>query len=148
MAIIGWKQIVSILILNVFVLWLTYGFFVSSNPLTMSSSHMLEGCMLVVDFPENLYYGQEIRILGRLSCVDLIHKELAAQAILICGDITTLTVNTTKIKDDGSFILKLNPSFQKPFTGKIQCSLTVQVISKTVSTDLMVKKTLIMLIKD
>lgn len=146
MAEIGWKQLLSILMLNLFTLWLTYGYFISSNPLSVSSSslHLVNECALSVNFPESLRYGQEITIPGILSCRENIHKELVAQAILVCGDPNTLTVNITNIKEDGLFILKLNPSFQKPSTEKVQCSITVQILSKTVSTELTEKRTLTM----
>ncbi len=146
MVAIGWRQILSILALNIFTLWLTYGYFISLNPLTVSSLQMFRGCVLSVDFPESLHYGHEITMTGKLSCIDRIHEELLAQAILICGDLSSLTVNTTRIREDGMFILKLNPSFQKPPTDKVLCSLTVQIISKTVSTELIEKKTLAMFV--
>lgn len=73
-------------------------------------------------------------------------RDLMAQAILICGDLTTLTTNITNIKEDGTFILKIDTSFPRPSADEVQCSLTVQIISKTVSTELIEKRTLIMFV--
>lgn len=146
MAAIGWRQILSIILLDIFALWLTYGYLVSSNPLTLHQTYLVSECSLSVDFPENLVYGLEITLPGKLYCRDHASKDLMVQAILICGDLSTLTLNTTRIGEDGTFTLKLIPSFPKPSAEKIECSLTVQVISKTVSTELMSKKTLSMLL--
>lgn len=147
MTAIGWKQILSIILLNAFALWLTYGSLVSSNPVMLHQAYLSSECSLFVNFPESIFYGQEITLPGKLECRKRVPTDLMAQAILICGDLSTLTFNTTRIREeDGAFTLKLTPSFPKPSIGKVECGLTVQVISKTVSTELMSKKTLSMLV--
>jgi len=148
MARVSYKQIVSIILLNLIALWLTYGYLVAANPLTIRELQLPSrlDCRLIVHYPEKLVYGERFNISGRLSCERETPLGLIAQALLICGDIHTLTVNASIVKADGSFNIVLEPDFPKPSIASAQCSLTVHVISKTVSTGLVDKKTLTMII--
>jgi len=146
MARLGFKQILSIMLVNLIALWLTYGYLVAANPLTIKDVPGRLSCRLLVDYPEMIVYGARFSISGRLICEDKIPPQLMVQALLICGDIHTLTVNATTIGDDGTFKVDLEASFPKPSTSKTQCGVTVHVISKTVSTGLIDKKTLTMMV--
>ena len=144
----SYKQIASIILLNIIALWLTYGYLVAANPLTIRESQLPSrlDCRLLVYYPEKLVHGERFNVSGRLSCEREAPPDLIAQALLICGDIHTLTVNASIIKADGSFDIVLEPSFPKPSIASAQCSLTIHVISKTVSTGLIDKKTLEMVV--
>jgi hypothetical protein len=148
MARLGYQQIVCIILLNLVALWLTYGYLVAANPLTIRELRLPSrlDCRLLVYYPERLVYGERFSISGMLACKREAPPELIAQALLICGDIHTLTVNASIVKADGTFNLILEPDFPKPSTGKAQCSLTVHIISKTVSMGLVDKKTLTMVV--
>ncbi|MCS7367716.1 MAG: hypothetical protein NDF52_07550 [archaeon YNP-WB-062] len=143
---LGFKQILSIMLVNLIALWLTYGYLVAANPLTIKEAPGKLNCKLSVDYPDMIVYGVKFGISGRLICEDKMPHQLMAQALLVCGDVHMLTVNTTIVRDDGTFKVYLEPSFPKPHTNNIQCGLTVHVISKTVSTGLMDKKTLTMIV--
>ena len=143
---LGFKQILSIVLVNLIALWLTYGYFVAANPLTIKEVPGKLNCRLLVDYPDTIIYDKKFSISGRLICEDKIPHQLMVQALLVCGDIHTLTVNTTIVRDDGTFKVDLETSFPKPSTSSIQCGLTVHIISKTVSTGLIDKKTLTMIV--
>ncbi len=143
---LGFKQILSIILLNLIALWLTYGYFVAANPLTIKEVPSKLSCELLVDYPNVIVYGARFSISGRLICEDGIPPQLIVQTLLVCGDIRTLTVNAAVIRDDGTFKVDLETFFPKPSTNKTQCSITVHVISKTISTGLIDKKTLTMIV--
>jgi hypothetical protein len=142
---LGYKQILSIILLNLIALWLTYGYLVAANILTVREAPGKLNCRLLVDYPDVIMYGAGFSISGRLICEDKIPPQLMVQALLVCGDIRTLTVNTTVVRDDGTFKMELETSFPKPSTSEVQCSITVHVISKTVSTGLIDRKTITMM---
>ncbi len=146
MTTLGYQQVVSLILLNLIALWLTYGYLVAVNPLTVKEVSGRLDCQLIVNYPEVLVYGEEFSVSGKLICKSKMRPGLMVQALSICGDIHTLTVNTTIVKDDGSFNVGLEMSFPKPSVSMTQCSLTVHVVSKTVSMGLIDKKTLPMIV--
>jgi len=149
MATIGYRQLISIILLNLIALWLTYGYLVAANPLTIRESQLPNkmDCRLLVHYPEKLVYGEKFNISGRLICKGEVSPRLVAQALLMCGDIRTLTVNTSAVGEDGSFNIFLQPNFPKPSVDEVQRSLTVQIVSETVFTGLADKKTLTLIVR-
>ena len=145
---VSYRQIFSIILLNLIALWLTYRYSVAANPLTIRELQLPSrpDCRLLVYYPEKLVYGERFNISGRLVCERKVPPELIAQALLICGDIHPLTVSASIVKADGSFNIVLEPNFPKPSIVSAQCSLTVHIISKSVFTGLMDKKTLTMVV--
>ena len=148
MAIVGYRQVLSIILLNLIALWLTYGYLVAANPLTIRESQLPSkmDCRLLVHYPEKLVYGEKFNISGRLICEGEVSPRLVAQALLMCGDIRTLTVNASVVREDGSFNIFLQPNFPKPSVDEVQCSLTVHIVSETVFTGLADKKTLTLVV--
>jgi len=144
---LGFKQVLSIILINLIALWLTYGYFIAANPLTIKEAPSKLSCRLSVNYPDMIWYGARFSISGRLICEDEIPYQLMVQALLVCGDLNTLTVNSTIVRDDGTFEVDLKPSFPKPSVSEVQCGLTVHVISKTVSTGLIDKNTLTMVVQ-
>ena len=149
MATIGYRQVISIILLNLIALWLTYGYLVAANPLTIRESQLPNkmDCRLLVHYPEKLVYGEKFNISGKLICKGEVSPRLIAQALLICGDISALTVNASVVREDGSFNIFLQPNFPKPSVDEVQCSLTVQIVSETVFTGLADKKTLTLIVR-
>ena len=141
------KQVLSIVLLNLIALWLTYGYLIAANPLTIEEAPSKLNCRLSIDYPDRIWYGERFSISGRLVCEDEVPYQLMVQALLVCGDLHTLTVNGTIVRDDGTFEVDLKPSFPKPSANEVQCGLTVHVVSKTVSTGLIDKGTLTMIVR-
>jgi len=141
------KQILSIILVNFIALWLTYGFFVAANPLSIKEVPSKLNCKLSIDYPDKVWYGERFSVSGRLICEEEAPYQLMVRALFICGDLQTLTVNSTIIEEDGTFEVDLKPSFPKPSVNEVQCGLTVHVVSKTASTGLIERGTLTMIVR-
>jgi len=142
------QQIASIILLNIIALWLTYGYLVAANPLTIKQVTQKPDCSLHVRYPELLIYGKKVNLEGELICGENIPEGLIAQALMICGELNTLTVSYSVVRSDGTFNIALDTAFTKPSTGSVQCSITVNILANAVPLGIGDKKTITMLVED